>query len=145
MTRDDQNKYMEMAIEMAVESGTPFAAIIVNENKECISAVNSVRSDLDATAHAEINVIRKLKDMNLSDRSKLTLVTTCEPCPMCMSAVIWAGIGKVVFGCSINDIKNFKNQIGISSLEVAQKSWYPLEVKGGIRRDECLSLFHIND
>lgn len=136
---------MEMAMEMAADSGTPFAAIIVNENKEFISAVNSVRSDKDATAHAEINVIRRLKDLKVSDSSKLTLVTTCEPCPMCMSAVIWAGIGKVVYGCSIDDIKDLKNQIGISSLEVAGKSWYPVEVTGGIKREECLSLFHIND
>lgn len=130
-----------MAIEMAVDSGTPFAAIIVNENKEFISAVNSVRSDKDATAHAEINVIRKLKELKVSDNSKLTLVTTCEPCPMCMSAVIWAGIGKVVFGCSIDDIKDFKNQIYISSGELAQKSWYPVEINGGIKRKECLTLF----
>jgi len=134
-----------MAIEMAVESGTPFAAIIVNENNEYISAVNTVRSDNDDTAHAEINVIRNLKDFSVSDKRKLTLITTCEPCPMCMSAIIWAGIGKVVYGCSIDDIKDLKNQIGISSLELAEKSWYPVEVTGGIKREECLSLFHITD
>jgi tRNA(Arg) A34 adenosine deaminase TadA len=139
----DQNHFMGLAIKLAREAGTAFAAIIVNENNEHVSAVNTVHSDNDSTAHAEVNVIRKLKFLKFSEKRKLTLFTTCEPCPMCMSAVIWAGIGTVVFGCSIDDIKDKKNQIDIKSEEIAAKSWYTVKIEGGIKRAECLELFDL--
>lgn len=138
----DHNHFMGLAIKLAREAGTPFAAIIANENNEYISAVNTVHKDDDATAHAEVNVIRKLKELKAADKTKLTLFTTCEPCPMCMSAAIWAGIRKVVYGCSIDDIKAMKNQIDIKSGEIAGKSWFPIEITGGVRKAECLELFN---
>ena len=98
------NKYMAKAIENAnlglcYNEGGPFGAVIVDKNGQIISEGNNkVLISNDPTAHAEIVAIRnactKLKTFNLED---YTLYTSCEPCPMCLSAIIWANIKKVYY------------------------------------------------
>ncbi len=84
--------------------GGPFGAIIVKNDKIIARAHNTVVSGTDPTAHAEINVIRKaskkLKTFNLSD---CELYSSCEPCPMCFSAIYWARIKKVYYVATRND------------------------------------------
>ena len=98
------NKFMQLAIEaarkgMSTNMGGPFGAVIVRDNEVIAVAHNEVLGTNDPTAHAEIVAIRrateKLKRFDLSDCS---IYSTCEPCPMCLSAIHWAGI-KVT--CSI--------------------------------------------
>ncbi len=104
------NKYMKQAAENAEKGiqnkeGGPFGAVIVDQSGTIIAnANNSVLKDKDPTAHAEINAIRKAcKVLNTNNLEGCTLYTSCEPCPMCLSAIIWANIKTVYFGCTRKD------------------------------------------
>ncbi len=71
-----------------------------------------------------------------------TLYTTCEPCPMCAAACVWAGVSTVVFGASTGQLIDLgTKQIDISCKTVAEKSFQNIETIGGILADECLELF----
>jgi tRNA(Arg) A34 adenosine deaminase TadA len=101
-------EFMRMAIRMSVENvergGGPFAALIVKNGEIVSTGINSVAEENDPTAHAEINAIRsatqKLQRFKLTD---CVLFTTCEPCPMCLGAVYWAGIPAIYYGNSRED------------------------------------------
>lgn len=85
--------------------GGPFGAVIVNEAGEVLSiASNTVLGDHDPTAHAEINAIREAcKKIGSHDLTGCTLYATGHPCPMCLSAIIWANIKTVYYGCTPYD------------------------------------------
>jgi tRNA(adenine34) deaminase len=138
MRRDEH--FMSMAIARANEGKTPFGCVIVNDGQVLSQAFNTVKADYDVTAHAEINDIRQLPAACFGKASSLTLYTTCEPCPMCMGAIVFAGIGRVVFGVTIEEISKFKQQIHISSVEIVERSNADIEVKGGVLQKECLAL-----
>ena len=100
--------FLSRAIEVAGDGikkgGGPFGAVISKDNEIISEAYNSVSLTNDPTAHAEILAIRKaallLKSFDLSDCS---LYSTCEPCPMCLGAIYWAGIKKVVYASDRRD------------------------------------------
>lgn len=105
-----KNEAMMMAIERARETmnknfGGPFGAAIADANGEIVVvSSNSVLRDNDPTAHAEVNAIREAcKKLGTYDLSGYVLYATGHPCPMCMSAIIWANIKKVYFGCTPED------------------------------------------
>ena len=109
-----KNEAMMMAIERARETmnknfGGPFGAAIVDANGEIVVvSSNSVLRDNDPTAHAEVNAIREAcKKLGTYDLSGYVLYATGHPCPMCMSAIIWANIKKVYFGCTPEDAEKF--------------------------------------
>jgi tRNA(Arg) A34 adenosine deaminase TadA len=101
--------YMKRAIELAQQNalsahGGPFGAVIVRDGNVISEASNSVTPDNDPTAHAEVNAIRKAcKNLNTFDLSGATLYTSCEPCPMCLSAAYWARVDRIVFGANRED------------------------------------------
>jgi tRNA(Arg) A34 adenosine deaminase TadA len=88
-----------------IETGAgPFAAVIVKEGKIIAEAVNSVVLTSDPTAHAEVAAIRKAaSSLNTHDLKDCTIYCSCEPCPMCLGAIYWAGIRNVVYSCDRND------------------------------------------
>lgn len=98
---------LEMAIETALsgidEGGGPFGAVITCGGKVIAKEYNKVVKMSDPTAHAEILAIRKasklLKTHNLKG---CTLYSSCEPCPMCIGAIYWAGIDRVVYASDRN-------------------------------------------
>jgi tRNA(adenine34) deaminase len=137
-TKDDH--FMHMAIALANEGKTPFGCVIVNDEQVLSQAFNTVKADYDVTAHAEINAIRKLPAAFFGNSSSLILYTTCEPCIMCMGAIVFAGIGRLVFGASIEEISKFKHQIHVSSVEIAERSNADIKVKGGVLHKKCLAL-----
>ena len=99
------NKFMEQAVENAKQGmnkkeGGPFGAVIVDKDGTIIAnGNNKVLIEKDPTAHAEIVAIREAcKILNTSDLSNYILYTSCEPCPMCLAAIIWANIKQVYFG-----------------------------------------------
>ncbi len=85
--------------------GGPFGAVVVSARGEVVSAAhNQVLAEHDPTAHAEVMAIRKAcARLGSHDLQGCTLYTSCEPCPMCLSAIIWANIERVVFGCTRED------------------------------------------
>ncbi len=108
MENRTNEEFMRMAIRMSVENvergGGPFAALIVRDGEVVSTGINSVAEENDPTAHAEINAIRaatqKFQWFKLND---CVLFTTCEPCPMCLGAVYWAGISQIYYGNSRED------------------------------------------
>lgn len=111
---DIDKKAMQLAIEESkanitnnYKNGGPFGAVIVKNGKIIASAHNTVIESVDATAHAEINAIRQAsKILNTNDLSGCTLYTSAEPCPMCLSAIIWANIKDVYYANTRKDADN---------------------------------------
>ena len=106
------NKYMKIAKELSDENletnvGGPFGACIVKDNKIIGKGSNHVLSNNDPTAHAEIMAIRDAcKNINSYDLTGCELYTSCYPCPMCLSAIIWSNIKKVYYGNTKEDAEN---------------------------------------
>jgi tRNA(adenine34) deaminase len=125
-------------------SPRPFGASIVHTRtgKVLLRALNAVRQELDPSAHAETRAIRlatkRLKKLSLAG---YTLYTTCEPCPMCMSAALWSGLDRVVYGVTIADANRHCNQILIPAIEVAARADMRCIVDGPVLRNECYALF----
>lgn len=109
---DQDRKFMKMAADVAYNNidcgGGPFGAVLVDENGEIVSqSGNSVTIDNDPTAHAEVNAIRKAcKKLNNFKLEGITCYSSCEPCPMCLAALYWAGVKRIYFGNTKVDAKN---------------------------------------
>ncbi|MBI4211411.1 MAG: nucleoside deaminase [Deltaproteobacteria bacterium] len=145
----NHHEYMRLAIQKAYEGikkgQSPFGACIV-KNDEVISATHShVLLHTDSTAHAEVQAIRdacmKLKTIDLSG---CTIYSTCEPCPMCFSAIHWARISQIYYGATIADAKSAGfNELFISNKVMKKQSRSPVEVAGGMLVEENHQLFQI--
>jgi len=102
------NEFMLKAISLSIESvktgGGPFGSIIVKDNKIISEGFNKVTTTNDPTAHGEIVAIReackKLNNFNLNGSE---LYSSCEPCPMCLSAIYWARIDKIYYANTRKD------------------------------------------
>ena len=141
------NKYMEIANENAKKAiekkqGGPFGAVIIDKNGNIISnGNNKVLLNHDPTAHAEIVAIRNAcEKLGTYDLNGCVLYTSCEPCPMCLSAAIWANIKKIYYGCTKEDANSigFRDDIIYDFLKGENKSLVDLE---NIDRDECIKVF----
>ena len=122
----------------------PFGASIVHtrSGELLLRALNAVAQEFDPSSHAEVRAIRKAtKRLRQLSLAGYTLYTTCEPCPMCMSAALWAGLDRVVYGATIEDANRHCKQIRIPATEVASRSDMPCVVDGPVLRDECYALF----
>ena len=138
-------QFMKEALVEARQGDLPYGAVIVKDNQIVSRAHNTAQTDNDVSAHAEINALRaftKQYGYSLNILSGYTLYTTCEPCPMCAAACIWAGVSTVVFGASVPQLMDLdQEQIDLSCQAVADKGFQPLEILGGVLADECLELF----
>ena len=102
---------MQMAIDLSVENvangGGPFGAVIVRGGEVLATGTNRVTANNDPTAHAEVSAIReacaKIGNFKLEGA---TIYTSCEPCPMCLSAIYWAGISRIFYGNTKADAKS---------------------------------------
>ena len=105
----EQDKaFMREAIRLADESvergGGPFGAVIVKDGKIVAGSANSVTIDLDPTAHAEVNTIRKAcRQLGTFDLSGCVIYTSCEPCPMCLGAIYWARLDRIYYANNRKD------------------------------------------
>jgi tRNA(Arg) A34 adenosine deaminase TadA len=102
------DKFMQMAIDLSLKNvqagGGPFGAVIVKDGEVLATGVNRVTLNNDPTAHAEVSAIRaaceKIGDFRLRG---CTIYTSCEPCPMCLAAIYWAGISRIYYGNTKED------------------------------------------
>lgn len=100
------NAYMNLACQCATnnQDGGPFGAVIIKSNEVIAVCHNEVLKRKDPTAHAEIMAIRLASQkLNTYDLTGCVMYTTCEPCPMCLSAIIWSNIETVYYGSTRND------------------------------------------
>lgn len=107
---EEQRYFMQMAIDLSAENvrrgGGPFGAVIVRGGEVLATGVNTVTPDCDPTAHAEVNAIRAAckaeGDFKLHG---CTVYSSCEPCPMCLSALYWAGVERIFYGNTKDDAR----------------------------------------
>ena len=104
-----ENEFMQLAIDEARigiynHEGGPFGAVIIKDGKIIGTGHNQVLSNHDSTCHGEIQAIRNAeKNLGTHDLQGAVLYTTGEPCPMCLSACLWANIEKIFYGCTVLD------------------------------------------
>ena len=141
------NQYMSLAIEaarkgMAANMGGPFGAVIVRNGEVVAVAHNEVIGTNDPTAHAEVVAIRRATaKLGRFDISECEIYSTCEPCPMCLSAIHWAGIRKLYFGADRHDavVGGFDDEIIYPLMAGTADS--PLLQPEIVDQQECAALF----
>lgn len=137
--------YMQKALEMAKRNPkAPFGAVIVDNKTGDIIAEGVNASAINPTYHGEMVAINDcVKKHPHVDWSNLTLYTTAEPCSMCQSAIVWAGISRVVFATSMGYLLSHGwNQINISASEVNNKSsFYKGTLTGGVLAEKTNIFF----
>lgn len=124
----DDARFMQMAIDLSSDNvdngGGPFGAVIVRDGKVLATGVNRVVPNNDPTAHAEVSAIREachsLENYKLEG---CTIYSSCEPCPMCLSAIYWAGIKRLCYGNTKADAKaiDFDDQFIYDQLDLDYK------------------------
>jgi tRNA(Arg) A34 adenosine deaminase TadA len=151
----EHEAYIRMAIEIAKESkkngNLPYGCILVNENGEVLlKGKNTINTDADCLAHAEINLIRDAsKKFEYSYLKNCTIYTSDEPCPMCTSAIYWSGIGKLVYGLSKTEYYKIVGRdnpnwvFEISTREILERGGRKLAVTGPLLEEEA-SILHFD-
>ncbi len=123
--------------------GGPFGAVILKDNTVIAEGWNQVTSTHDPTAHAEVVAIRSAcKSLGTFTLEGCTLVTSCEPCPMCLAASYWARMSKIYYANTRDDAA----EIGFSDLHLYEEIALPMEQRTvpmtQLMRDEGLKAFH---
>ena len=109
MTTHDHEKFMRMAIDLATSNvlsgaGGPFGAVIVRDGVVVATGANNVTGSNDPTAHAEITAIRNAaRALGTFELAGCTIYSSCEPCPMCLGAILWARCEALYFGSTAQD------------------------------------------
>lgn len=146
MTRNlDHQHSMRRAIEVAANvPRLPFASVIVDRTDGRIVAEGWNKSSANPTWHGEIDALNRLAEIELPyNAAEMVLYTTAEPCPMCQAAILWSGIGTVVYGTSIPFLQSRGwRQIDIRAAEVVRRSpSWQCQIIGGVLEQECNALF----
>lgn len=134
------DKFMKIAIDEArtginAGHGGPFGCVIVRDGKIVGQGHNEVVRQKDPTCHGEVMAIRNAcKNLGTYDLSGCELYTTAAPCPMCRGAILWANIGRVYYGCTVEDT---------DSIGFRDKVFYESEnnISEELDREECLKVF----
>ena len=145
MTKIDfMKKAIDLSIQNIKNSGGPFGCVIVKDNNIIAEGVNRVTFNNDPTAHAEIVAIRnassKLKTFNLEG---CELYSSCEPCPMCLSAIYWSHIDKVYYGNSREDAAKIQFDDKFIYDELSLKMTERKIPISQISRDEAIKAFNL--
>ena len=135
-------RFMKIALNEARRGDYPFGAVIVKDGKILSLGRNLGKTHDDPTAHGEMVAIRRCLSVHGSAALKgATLYTSGEPCAMCTGAIIWCGIGRLVYAASVAQIGEKMKQIMISSADIAAKApWDPLKITGGVLADEAVPI-----
>jgi tRNA(adenine34) deaminase len=135
--------FMRLALEEAALGDYPFGAVIVRDGEVLAKGRNLGKQQRDPTAHGEMVAIRNFLAAHGPEKLKgTTLYTSGESCPMCMGAIIWCGISRVVYGASIAELATKIGQIMVTDAELAEKTPFAdITLTGGVLAKESLALF----
>jgi guanine deaminase len=117
---------VELAERNVAKGGGPFGALVVVEDRLVSRGVNRVTGDLDPTAHAEVVAIRSAcRELNDFQLTGATLYSSCEPCPMCLFAALWARVDRVVYAADRHDAARggFDDRAFYELLERDREDW----------------------
>ncbi|MDG2207743.1 MAG: nucleoside deaminase [Pirellulales bacterium] len=128
-------------------SATPFGCFLVDRETDSVVAEGLNQSQMNPIWHAEIVAIRRYAKSERPLWDRVTLYSTAEPCPMCMSAILWAGIAETVYGTSIQTLmRRGYRQIEIGAQQVVASSWADhATVAGAVLEAECDNLFPVRN
>ena len=143
-----KNKFMLRAIELSVRSandtGGPFGCVIVKDDKIIAEGSNKVTFSNDPTAHAEIVAIREAcKKLNTFNLSGCDLYASCEPCPMCLSAIYWSHVDNIFYANTREDAKKINFDDSLIYSEISKKNEDRKIPIKQMLRDEALKAFEI--
>lgn len=135
--------FMRLALKEAEKGDFPFGAVIVDKGEVVARGRNSGVRLNDPTAHGEMVALHDFTSRRPAAGLKgTTLYTTGEPCPMCMGAILWSGIGRLVYGASIAELSTRIGQIMTTSEALARAAPFAsIEITGGVLSHESLDLF----
>ena len=139
--------FMRLAIQAAWQGlgkgEMPFDACIVRKEQVLSVSHNSAKANIDTTAHAEVQAIREAsRQLKMLELAGCVIYSTCEPCPMCFTACLWAKLGRIVYACRIEDAEKAGIwQIPISSSRMKQLGQSSVQLVGDVLREESLKLF----
>lgn len=128
---------IELAVANVAEGGGPFGAVVVRDGAVVAEGQNRVTRDLDPTAHAEVQAIRAagqvLGDFSLAG---CTLYASCEPCPLCVSASLWARVDRVVYAADRHDAaRGGFDDRAFYELFTQDRATWPMQVARGTGHD----------
>ncbi|WP_408959357.1 nucleoside deaminase [Natrinema sp. 74] len=139
--------YVQRAIDRsrsAVENGnTPFGSLLVVDDEVVRTAENTTITDDDIAAHPEFKLARwAARELEPDERAACTMYTSTEPCPMCASAIVYAGLGRVVYSVSVNSLAELRDDgvIEIPCTEVVNRAGGSTTVEGPVLEDEGLAV-----
>ena len=142
---ETDERFMRIALEEAALADDPyyFGAVIVRDGEALACGRNLWSQQQDPTAHAEMVAMRRfLAEHGIEKLKGTTLYTSGESCPMCMGAIIWCGIARVVYGASIAELATKVGQIMITDADIAGKTAFAdIALTGGVLAEESLKLF----
>jgi tRNA(Arg) A34 adenosine deaminase TadA len=149
---NQDKSFISETIEIAKSSKTkgnlPYGCILVNKEGEVIlKGENTINTDHDMLAHAEINLLREASKIYVHEYlQSCTIYTSHEPCPMCASAIYWTGVGKLVYGLSKPKYYNIVGRenpnwvFEMSAKEVLSKGGRKVEIVGPLLENEVATL-----
>lgn len=134
---------LELAVEARERGDHPFGALLVVDGDIVAEAHNRVVTDRDITAHAELMLVRQLEGASgLEQFRDGTVYASCEPCPMCVGAMFWAGARRVVFALSHSRLNELARPPGgepigfsVSAAEIGGAAVPPMSFDGPHRQD----------
>ena len=143
-----KNKFMLRAIELSISSakdtGGPFGCVMVKDDKIIAEGSNKVTFSNDPTAHAEIVAIREAcKKLNTFNLSSCDLYASCEPCPMCLSAIYWSHVDNIFYANTREDAKKINFDDSLIYSEILKKSEDRKIPIKQMLRDDALKAFEI--
>lgn len=147
MTQVTDEQFLRVAIEesvLAAKRGEyPYGAVLVHRSEVVLRGHNTTYSTRDITAHAELSLIRRA-GQGFAQRllSESILYSSCEPCVMCCGAIYWAGIGRLVYGCSTEldaDISRMPFAVPCRSI-LAFETGHAIEIRGPLLEAEAASV-----
>lgn len=145
MTNNHEH-FIRQTLQLAKLAGNggnhPFGALLERNGQIVMEAENTVNTDRDCTAHAELNLVRKAyPELSQKMLSECTLYTSTEPCPMCAGAIFWAGIPRIVYSAPASGLMGITGYgIPVSSTELLGNASQPVEIVGPILESEGMEL-----
>lgn len=143
----NDEKFMRQAIELSMSAvahgNEPFGAVLVKDDEVVFSNENQIYTKHDPTYHGEAGLIRDFcAQTGITDLSKYTLYSSCEPCFMCSGAMVWTKLGRLVYAASNDDLEKILGNNGgcnCSQIVFDNSFWQP-KVTTGILRDESIEI-----
>lgn len=138
--------FLRQAIALAArarEHGNhPFGALLCVDEKVVLTAENTVNTESDPTAHAETNLIRQaVRRLGPQEMARSTLYTSCEPCAMCTGAIYWAGVRRVVYALSSEELAGLAGaDFTVPCRELFRRAGRKVEVVGPLLEEEAIKV-----